>query len=120
MISAIQVGNLRKICQLNEADRTLFIENYHQESKIRVKFTRIKEIFMISQILPIRFDNFKVPGKDMIHSPHWQKWYPSDHDHLSNWALRSILLVSDNRKVLVDTGFGNKQNKQFFDDFYLG
>jgi glyoxylase-like metal-dependent hydrolase (beta-lactamase superfamily II) len=74
---------------------------------------------VVSKVLPIRFDNFKVPGKEMITHSNWQKYYPTDDKELSNWALRSVIAISGNHKILIDTGFGNKQSKDFFDNYHL-
>jgi len=73
----------------------------------------------IPAIIPIRFDNFKVPGKDMVTKPDWHKYYPAEENELSNWALRSVLIINNYKKILIDTGFGNKQNANFFESFYL-
>ncbi len=67
----------------------------------------------------IRFDNFKVPGEEMITKPDWPKYYPAEENHLSNWALRSVLIINNYKKILIDTGFGNKQSDGFFQSFYL-
>jgi glyoxylase-like metal-dependent hydrolase (beta-lactamase superfamily II) len=69
-------------------------------------------------IYPIRFDNFKVPGEEMITKTDWPKYYPAENQ-LSNWALRSVLIINSYKKILIDTGFGNKQNNEFFQSFYL-
>lgn len=38
----------------------------------------------------------------------WQRKYPNNNENLCPLAMRCILVVSDNRKILVDTGMGNK------------
>ena len=72
----------------------------------------------ITKLYPIRFDNFRVAGEDMITKPDWQKYYPAD-GILTNWALRSVLIVTEHRKILIDAGFGNKQSAEFFKPFQL-
>jgi glyoxylase-like metal-dependent hydrolase (beta-lactamase superfamily II) len=72
----------------------------------------------ITKLYPIRFDNFRVAGEEMITKPDWQKYYPAD-GVLTNWALRSVLIVTEHRKVLIDAGFGNKQSEAFFKTFQL-
>jgi len=47
----------------------------------------------VPQLYPIRFDNFKVAGEEMITAPNWQKYYPSE-GWLTNWALRSLMIVT--------------------------
>ena len=48
----------------------------------------------------------------------WQKLYPADENNLANWAMRCLLVETDNRKILIDTGMGDKQNPKFFSYYY--
>lgn len=49
----------------------------------------------------------------------WSKLYPSDENNLCNWAMRCLLVeTDDNRKVLIDTGMGDKQGKKFFRHYH--
>lgn len=48
----------------------------------------------------------------------WQKIYPSDENNLCNWAMRCLLVESDNKRILIDTGMGNKQDAKFFSHYY--
>jgi glyoxylase-like metal-dependent hydrolase (beta-lactamase superfamily II) len=41
----------------------------------------------------------------------WEKKYPCNEDNLCNCAIRSILIEDGDRKILVDTGIGNKLDK---------
>lgn len=43
----------------------------------------------------------------------WQEFYPSDKRHYSHWAMRCLLVVDGDRKILIDTEIGNKQSKSF-------
>lgn len=38
----------------------------------------------------------------------WQRKYPSDENNLCPLAMRCVLAVSDRRKILIDTGMGDK------------
>ena len=49
----------------------------------------------------------------------WQPLYPADEKNLCNWSMRSLLIVDGNRKILLDTGAGNKQDEKFFKNYYL-
>ncbi|GAA5222108.1 MBL fold metallo-hydrolase [Membranihabitans marinus] len=48
----------------------------------------------------------------------WQKLHKPDELNLCTWAMNSLLIETGNKKILVDTGIGNKQidrmNKMFF------
>lgn len=48
----------------------------------------------------------------------WSKVYPSDENNLCIFALRLILIETDNRKILIDTGIGNKQTDDFYKYYY--
>jgi len=72
-----------------------------------------------NKIYPIRFENFKVPGGEMITKKDWHKYYPTEDGKLTNWALRSLLFEKGGRKILIDTGFGNMPSHEFLSQFYL-
>ena len=42
----------------------------------------------------------------------WSKLHPSDHQNRIEMALRSLLIMDDKRKILVDTGIGTKFSKK--------
>lgn len=48
----------------------------------------------------------------------WQRLYPADEKNLCNWAMRCLLVETENRKILIDTGMGNKQDEKFFKHYY--
>ena len=47
----------------------------------------------------------------------WNKTNPADENNLCTWALRCMLVVSGARKILIDTGMGNKQDAKFFSHY---
>lgn len=49
----------------------------------------------------------------------WQKIYPADENNLCNYCMRCLLVETGNRKVLIDTGIGNKQEERFFRLYHL-
>jgi len=49
----------------------------------------------------------------------WQKVYPADENNLCNWACRSLLIEDGRRKILIDNGFGDKQDACFFSQHQL-
>ena len=49
----------------------------------------------------------------------WSKKYESDENNLCNIVMRSLLVVTDERKILIDSGHGNKQDEKFFKYHYL-
>ncbi|MGC9469906.1 MAG: MBL fold metallo-hydrolase [Bacteroidales bacterium] len=74
------------------------------------------------ELFPIHITNFKVDGGAMfgvVPKMLWERKYPADENNLCNWALRSILAVENDRVILVDNGYGDKQDKKFFSHVQL-
>lgn len=70
----------------------------------------------------IHTGNFKLDGGAMfgvVPKVLWQRNYPADENNLCNWAMRSLLIKQGDRKILIDTGIGNKQSEKFFGHFHL-
>jgi glyoxylase-like metal-dependent hydrolase (beta-lactamase superfamily II) len=66
--------------------------------------------------------NFKVDGGAMfgvIPKPLWSRVYPADANNLIVLTLRSLIAETDGHVVLVDTGWGDKQDEKFFRHVYL-
>ncbi|MDP1843757.1 MAG: MBL fold metallo-hydrolase [Sediminibacterium sp.] len=65
---------------------------------------------------------FKLDGGAMygvVPKSLWNKLNPADENNLCNWALRSLLIETNNRLILIDTGMGNKQDAKFFSHYHL-
>lgn len=59
---------------------------------------------------------FKLDGGPMfgvVPKVMWNKLNPADDRNLCPWAMRSILIETGQRKILVDTGIGTKQDEKF-------
>jgi glyoxylase-like metal-dependent hydrolase (beta-lactamase superfamily II) len=66
--------------------------------------------------------NFKVDGGAMfgvIPKALWSRVSRSDENNLIVLALRSLIVETDGHIILVDTGWGDKQNEKFFRHTYL-
>jgi glyoxylase-like metal-dependent hydrolase (beta-lactamase superfamily II) len=64
---------------------------------------------------------FKLDGGAMfgvVPKTLWKKLNPPDDDNLCTWAMRCLLLETGNRKILVDTGIGDKQDEKFRRHFH--
>jgi glyoxylase-like metal-dependent hydrolase (beta-lactamase superfamily II) len=65
---------------------------------------------------------FKLDGGAMfgvVPKAMWTRTNPADEHNMCTWALRLLLLEFDDRKILIDTGIGNKQSEKFFSHYYL-
>ena len=63
---------------------------------------------------------FKLDGGAMfgvVPKKMWGKIIESDENNMVTWATRSILIEQGDRKILVDTGIGNKQDDKFRSHF---
>ena len=70
----------------------------------------------------IETGNLKLDGGAMfgvVPKSIWEKSYPADENNLCNWAMRCLLVVDGDRKILIDNGIGNKQDEKFLKHYYL-
>ena len=68
------------------------------------------------KLYSIETSEFRLDGGAMfgiIPKPLWEKQAPSDYMNRINMVTRSLLLVSDEKKILIDTGNGNKWEEKF-------
>lgn len=47
----------------------------------------------------------------------WQKAYPTTEGNYTKWAMRCLLIDNEDKKILIDTGLGNKQPEKFTERF---
>ena len=74
------------------------------------------------KVFSIDTGNFKLDGGAMfgvIPKTLWQKMIPADEHNLCNWTMRSLLIDTGDKVILIDTGLGNKQDERFFSLYYL-
>lgn len=74
------------------------------------------------KLYPIETGNLKLDGGAMfgvVPKVMWQKAYPADENNLCNWAMRCLLVVDKDRKILIDNGIGNKQDEKWLRHYYL-
>lgn len=65
---------------------------------------------------------FKLDGGAMfgvVPKSIWNKLNPADENNMCTWALRCLLVEMGDRKILIDTGMGNKQDAKFFSHYYM-
>lgn len=64
---------------------------------------------------------FKLDGGAMfgvVPKSMWQKANPADDNNMCSWAMRCLLIVSGDRRILIDNGMGDKQDDKFFAHYY--
>ena len=72
------------------------------------------------QLYTIETGFFKLDGGAMfgvVPKTIWQKLNPPDANNLCTWAMRCLLVQTNNHLLLVDCGLGNKQSEQFFSHY---
>ena len=73
------------------------------------------------QVYSIETGKFKLDGGAMfgvVPKSIWNKSNPSDDNNLCTWSLRCLLVIDGDRKILIDTGMGNKQDAKFFSHYH--
>ncbi|MBN2668623.1 MAG: MBL fold metallo-hydrolase [Bacteroidales bacterium] len=73
-------------------------------------------------LYPILTGNLKLDGGAMfgvVPKVIWNKLYPADENNLCNWSMRCLLIVDGERKILIDSGVGDKQDEKFFGHYFL-
>lgn len=64
---------------------------------------------------------FKLDGGAMfgvVPKSLWSRLETPDEQNLCTWAMRCLLVETGNRKIIIDTGIGNKQSEKFFSHFH--
>jgi len=70
----------------------------------------------------IRTTNFKLDGGAMfgvVPKVLWIKQYPADENNLCNLTTRLLLIEDKDKKILINTGLGEKQSYDFFKYYFL-
>ena len=73
------------------------------------------------KITPIPTGYFKLDGGAMfgiVPKQLWERLNPPDELNLCTWAMRCLLIETGERKILVDTGIGDKQDARFRSHFH--
>ena len=72
------------------------------------------------ELFPIEAGHFKLDGGAMfgvVPKTLWQKTNPADANNRIEMASRCLLVVHENRQILIDCGMGNKQSQKFFSHY---
>ena len=101
--------------------------NYEHSTNINIYKQNV--IFMVvslitgtMKLISMESGNFKLDGGAMfgvVPKSLWQKVYPADQNNMCNLSLRLLYVEDEGRKILIDTGLGQKQDEKFFSYYYL-
>ncbi len=73
------------------------------------------------KLVPIHTGNFKLDGGAMfgvVPKSMWKKINAPDDNNMCTWAMRCLLVDEGDRKILIDTGMGNKISDKMKSHFY--
>lgn len=74
------------------------------------------------KLYSINAGHFKLDGGAMfgvVPKSIWNKLNPADENNMCSWALRCLMIEEGDRRILIDTGMGNKQDAKFFGHYYM-
>lgn len=74
------------------------------------------------ELYSIPAGNLKLDGGAMfgiVPKVLWEKLYQADEKNLVNCSMRCLLVVDGDRKILFDSGIGDKQDEDFLKYYYL-
>ena len=74
------------------------------------------------QLYSINAGNFKLDGGAMfgvVPKSIWNRSNPADDNNMCSWAMRCLLIETEERLILIDNGMGDKQDPKFFGHYYL-
>ena len=76
---------------------------------------------IIKNLYSIETGNFKLDGGAMfgvVPKTIWEKTNPADDLNMIDMAARSLLIETNHKLILIDTGLGDKQSEKFFSHYY--
>jgi glyoxylase-like metal-dependent hydrolase (beta-lactamase superfamily II) len=74
------------------------------------------------KIYPIHITNFRIDGGAMfgvVPKALWSRVVTADDNNLVNWAIRSLLIDTGSRLILVDNGYGDKLSEKYLRHVHL-
>jgi glyoxylase-like metal-dependent hydrolase (beta-lactamase superfamily II) len=74
------------------------------------------------ELYKLEAGNFMLDGGAMfgvVPKSMWSKVYEPNENNLCNLATRCLLVVDGDKKILIDTGLGNKQDDKFWSYYFL-
>ncbi len=76
----------------------------------------------MTRLYSLETGNFKLDGGAMfgvVPKVLWNKVYPADENNLCTWAMRSLLVNTGGKLILIDNGIGDTLDEKFLKHFSL-
>lgn len=73
------------------------------------------------KLIPLIPESFKMDGGacfGVVPKSIWSKHVPADDNNMVNLSSRCLLVETDDRLILIDTGIGNKQSDKYYSYFF--
>lgn len=73
------------------------------------------------ELYSIEAGRFKLDGGAMfgvVPKSLWSRLNPPDDNNMCTWSMRCLLVIEGNRRILIDTGMGTKQDEKFRSHFH--
>jgi len=74
------------------------------------------------KVIPVHIANFRIDGGAMfgvVPKLLWDRRYPANENNQINLSLRSLIVDTGNHVILIDNGWGDKQDEKFFKHVHL-
>jgi len=69
------------------------------------------------ELLPVIADNWKMDGGvafGVVPKTLWSRSHEADHNNMIRITTRCLLIIDNERKILVDAGLGDKRNEKYY------
>jgi len=96
-------------------------ENYTNKQRFFVHLKINQKNNNPMKVHVIESGKFKLDGGAMfgvVPKVMWNKLNPADDNNMCTWSMRCLLIEQGNRKILIDTGMGDKQDEKFRSHFH--
>jgi glyoxylase-like metal-dependent hydrolase (beta-lactamase superfamily II) len=69
------------------------------------------------ELIPLIADNWKMDGGvafGVVPKSLWSRKHEADSNNMINITTRCLLIIEDERRILIDTGLGDKRNEKYY------
>lgn len=79
-------------------------------------------LFYMVEVKIVMAEHFRMDGGatfGVVPKSLWEKSWPAGDDNLVDYVCRSLLVLDGDRRILIDTGIGDKQSQKFLEHQHL-